>query len=152
VVIEVFLAGALLQAAQPVRIDCTFTGEDPSSDETGPRPIALAIATQGARVTSVSVDDPTGIFTSGNIVGSFSTSGGFRPVPRNEEPRWRGTFSGGRLSLSGSRREVSLTTAADGSWTGRLRYILPGAGSMRIVKDGTLSCRQTAPAAQGNSQ
>ena len=150
-----FLAAMMLQAAQPTRIDCTFTGEDPSApDQTGPRPIRLTIEARGTRVTSVAVDDPTGIFTSGNIVGSFSTAGGgtFAAMPRNEDPRWRGRLEDGRLTLTGTRREVSLTAGADGGWSGRLRYVLPGAGSMSIVKDGALSCRPAAAQAEGNPQ
>jgi hypothetical protein len=154
-VVSLLLAAVALQAAQPTRIDCSFTGEDPSApDQTGPRPIRFTIEARGTRVTSVAVDDPTGIFTSGNIVGSFSTAGGgtFAAMPRNEDPRWRGRLVEGRLTLTGTRREISLTAEADGAWSGTLRYVLPGAGSMTIVKDGALSCHPAAAAAEGNSQ
>ena len=150
-----FLAVTMLQAAQPLRLDCSFTGEDPSAPEqTGPRRIGFTIETRGTRVASVAVDDPTGIFTSGNIVGSFSTAGGgtYREMPRNEDPRWRGRLEQGRLTLTGTRREVSLAADAQGGWSGDLRYELPGAGSMSLVKDGALSCRPAAAAAEGNSR
>jgi hypothetical protein len=137
----------------PVRLECSFTGEDPSSEQTGPRRIAFSIGTRGNRVESVSVDDPTGIFSSGNIVGSFSTAGGgsYAAMSSNEEPRWRGRIEQGRLTLTGVRREVTLTSSDQADWSGRLRYELPGAGSMRLVKDGALSCR-SAVAAEGNPQ
>jgi hypothetical protein len=149
------LAATTAQTAQPLRLDCSFTGEDPSAPEqTGPRRVGFTIETRGSRVASVAVDDPTGLFTSGNIVGSFSTAGGgtYQPMPRNENPRWRGRLEEGRLTLTGARREVSLTADAQGAWSGRLRYELPGAGSMSLVKDGALSCRPAAAAAEGNPQ
>jgi hypothetical protein len=147
------LAATMLQTPQPLRLECSFTGEDPSaSDQTGPRRLGFTVAARGSRVTSVAVDDPTGIFTSGNIVGSFSTAGGgtYAAMPRNEDPRWRGRLEQGRLTLTGTRREVSLTADAQGAWSGRLRYALPGAGSMSLVKDGTLSCRPAAQAGEGS--
>jgi hypothetical protein len=149
------LAATPPQAASPLRLECSFTGEDPSApDQAGPRRIGFAIETRGSRVAAVAVDDPTGIFTSGNIVGSFSTAGGgtYRAMPRDEDPRWRGRLEEGRLTLTGARREVSLMADAQGAWSGRLRYELPGAGSMSLVKDGALSCRPAAAAAEGNPQ
>lgn len=148
------LAATTVQAAPPLRLECGFTGEDPTApDQTGPRRIGFTIETRGSRVAAVAVDDPTGIFTSGNVVGSFSTAGGgtFMEMPRDEDPRWRGRLEEGRLTLTGARREVSLTADAQGAWSGHLRYELPGAGSMRFVKDGALSCRPAAAAAEGNS-
>jgi len=112
------------------------------------------IELRGSRIAAVTVDDPTGIFTSGNIVGSFSTAGGgsYRAVPRDEDPRWRGRLENGRLTMTGVRREVALTSDAQspGAWVGRLRYQIPGAGSFSIAKDGSLSCRPAAAAAEGN--
>jgi hypothetical protein len=148
------LAATMLQSTPPLRLECIFTGEDPSApDPAGPRRIGFTIETRGSRVAAVAVDDPTGIFTSGNIVGSFSTAGGgtYREMPREENPRWRGRLEEGRLTLTGTRREVSLTAGAEGAWSGRLRYELPGAGSMSLVKDGALACRPAA-AAEGNFQ
>ena len=146
---SVLLLSALIQAAPPLRLECSFSGEDPSApDQTGPRRIGFTIETRGTRASSVAVDDPTGIFTSGNIVGSFSTAGGgsYVAMPRDEDPRWRGRVEERRLTLTGTRREVSLTAEAGGAWSGRLRYELPGAGSMRLVKEGTLSCRPSSQA------
>ncbi|MEA3014789.1 MAG: hypothetical protein QOD42_3334 [Sphingomonadales bacterium] len=81
------LSAGQAPAAPPLRLECSFTGEDPSAPE-----------------------------------------------------------------LTGARREVSLATDAQGAWPGRLRYELPGAGSMSLVEDGALSCRPAAAAAEGNSQ
>ncbi|HVQ09625.1 MAG TPA: hypothetical protein VMS43_14435 [Allosphingosinicella sp.] len=148
-----FLAATTMQAAPPLRLECSFTGEDLSApDQAGPRRIGFTIETRGTRVAAVAVDDPTGIFTSGNIVGSFSTAGGgsYSAMPREENPRWRGRLEEGRLTLTGTRREVSLRADAQGAWSGRLRYELPGAGSMSLVKDGALSCCPAAAAAEGN--
>jgi hypothetical protein len=154
-VIALLAAVALAQDAPPLSLECGFSGEDPTvQDQVDPRRLGLAVATRGTRVTAVTVDDPTGIFSSGNIVGSFSTAGGgtFMGMPRDEDPRWRGRLAGGSLRLTGTRRELSLTVGADGAWSGRLRYTLPGAGSMSLVKDGALSCRPASPSAEGNPQ
>lgn len=152
-----FAAAALDPPAPPVRLQCSFTGEDPTSPEqTGPRPIGFAIDARGNRVASVVIDDPTGIFTSGNVVGFISAgpSGGhYAEAPRAEDPRWRGRIEAGRIGLTGTRREVTLTADPHGagSWTGRLRYEVGGPASFSLVKDGALSCRPT-PAAEGNPQ
>jgi hypothetical protein len=147
------LAATMPQAAPPLRLECSFTGEDPSApDQAGPRRIGFTIGTRGSRVAAVAVDDPTGIFTSGTIVGSFSTAGGgtYSAMPREENPRWRGRLEDGRLTLTGAHREISLVAGAEDGWSGRLRYELPGAGSMGLVKDGALACRPAAAAAEGN--
>src|SRR5688500_12242856 len=59
--------------AAPLQFECEFSGDDPTGPEQdGPRRIAFTIEARGSRVVSVAVEDPTGIFSSGNIVGFFS--------------------------------------------------------------------------------
>ena len=139
------LAAALLQPATPLRLDCSFTGEDSTAPEqTGPRRIGFTVEAEGARIVSVTVEDPTGIFTSVNVVGFVSAGRGgarYGQVPRDENPRWRGRLDRGQLRLTGLRREVVLSADPQGpGWSGRLHYEV-AAGPMTIAKDGALSCR-----------
>ena len=145
-----FLLLAASDVAQPLRLQCNFTGEDESApDLTGPRTIDFVIGVRGSKVKTVEVADPTGIFTSGNIVATFSTVTGVSRVKSNEDPRWRGQFDAGRLTLTGLRREVSLTSDRQNpaSWSGRLRYDI-GGGRFTVIKDGELNCKSAASAGQ----
>ena len=136
--------------AQPLRLQCSFIGEDESAPEqTGPRAVEFVIGVRGSKVKTVQVADPTGIFTSGNIVATFSTVSGVTNVKSNENPRWRGQFDAGRLTLAGLRREVSLSSDPQrpGNWSGRLRYDI-GGGRFTVIKDGELTCKQVASIGQ----
>jgi hypothetical protein len=149
-----FASMALSPHPQPMRLECSFIGADMTSpDQTGPRRLGFVLNPFGD--VSISVDDPTGIFTSGNVVGSFSTRGGgqYRAMPRAEDPRWRARVEDGRITLTGTGRNVTLTSDQPGSgnWSGRLHYEMAGAGSLRLVKDGALTCR-SVQAADGDSQ
>ncbi len=140
--------------AVPLRLECEYSGEDPTGPEQdGTRRLAFTIEARGARVVAVAVEDPTGVFSSGNVVGFFSAGrggSGYADVPRDEQPRWRGRIGSSRIELTGTRREVSLASDSQvpGGWAGRLRYELGGSGSMTFARDGTLSCRsaEAAPA------
>jgi hypothetical protein len=145
---------ALPPNEQAIRLECNFTGEDMTSpDQTGPRRLGFVLNLFGD--VSISVDDPTGIFTSGNVVGTISSRGGgqYRPVPHEQDPHWRARVEAGRITLTGTGRSVSLAAEQPGSgnWSGRLHYEIAGAGSFRLVKDGALAC-QSVSAADGNSQ
>ena len=147
------MLGLLLAAsevAQPLRLQCSFTGEDESMLElTGPRAIGFVIDSRGSKVKKVEVSDPTGIFTSGNIVATFSTVSGISRMKPDEDPRWRGQLEAGKLTLTGLRREVTLTSdpQSPADWAGRLRYDI-GGGRFTVVKDGELRCKQTETAEQ----
>jgi hypothetical protein len=144
--LAIALAASPAQAA-PLHLECSFSEEDPTgTEQEGPRRIAFTIEARGSRVASVAVEDPTGIFSSGNVVGFFSTGrrgSSLVEVPRDEQPSWRGKIGSERIELKANRREVSLMpdSEAPGDWDGRLRYELGGAGSMTFAREGTLSCR-----------
>jgi hypothetical protein len=155
--LAIALTGSPAQSV-PLHLECDFSGEDPSGPEqNGPRRIAFTIEARGSRVVSVAVEDPTGVFSSGNIVGFFSAGRGgsrYADVPRDEQPRWRGRIGSGRIELTGNRRDVSLASDAQlpGRWAGRLRYELGGSGSLTFARDGTLSCRSAEAAAAENRE
>jgi hypothetical protein len=147
-------SAALSPHPQPMTLECSFTGDDMTSpDQIGPRRLGLVLNPFSA--VSISVDDPTGIFTSGNVVASFSTRGGgqIRAAPRPEDPRWRAIVEDGQITLTGTGRNVTLAgdPPASGNWSGRLHYEMSGAGGFRIVKDGALTCR-SMHAAEGTRQ
>ena len=147
------VAQASLAPSAPLHLECEFTGEDPSDMENdGPRRLAFTIEARGSRVTSIALEDPTGVFSSGNIVGFVSAgrSGArYAPVPRDEDARWRGRVENGSIVLTGTRREVSLVADGGnpGRWSGRLRYELGGTRSLMFAKEGPLSCRTAETAA-----
>lgn len=139
--------------AMPLRLECSFA--EAGAEDEGARRIAFEVAARGARVTEVSVDDPTGIFTSGNIVGFVSAGrdgGRYVQAPRDEPARWRGRLENGRLSLVGTRRQVELSSDTAGIWSGRLRYELGGAGSIQFATEGRLACQQAAAGPEGSPQ
>jgi hypothetical protein len=155
--LAIALAASPAQAA-PLRLECDFTGEDQSgSEQDGPRRIAFTIEARGSRVASVAVEDPTGVFSSGNIVGFFSAGRGgshYAAVPPGEQPDWRGRVDSARIELTAKRRVVSLAPDPElpGSWVGRLHYELGGSGSLAFARDGTLSCRSTKAASGENRE
>ena len=156
-----FLAIALAASpatAPPLHLECNFREDEPSgAEQEGPRRIAFTIEARGKRVASVAVDDPTGVFSQGNVVAFFSTGRRGSTVvqaPRDDQPRWRGEIGTDSIELTANRREVSLLSDSQvpGSWAGRLRYELGGTGSVTFTTDGTLSCRSAEAAAAENPE
>jgi hypothetical protein len=156
-ILAIALAAAPAQASS-LKLECNFSEENPmGAEEEGPRPIVFTIEARGSRVASVAVEDPTGILSTGNVVGFFSTSRRGSTVvdaPRDDQPAWRGKIGSEWIELKANRRAISLMPHSQepGGWEGRLRYELGGAGSVTFTRDGTLSCRAAKAGAAENTK